>query len=60
MRKRESPVAIPAAIPSCTLEPDHSIRSEAEETENQSEDCGNTDEVEDRDGSRKEFPIVID
>ncbi|OAP05934.1 hypothetical protein AXX17_AT3G04590 [Arabidopsis thaliana] len=45
---------------SCTLEPDHSIRSEAEETENQSEDCGNTDEVEDRDGSRKEFPIVID
>jgi len=50
----------PAAIPSCTLEPDHSIRSEAEETENQSEDCGNTDEVEDRDGSRKEFPIVID
>ncbi|CAH8259393.1 unnamed protein product [Arabidopsis lyrata] len=50
----------PAAIPSSILKHDRSIRKEAEETEKQSEDCGKTGEVEDKDGSRKDFPIILD
>ncbi|XP_010485912.1 PREDICTED: uncharacterized protein LOC104764149 [Camelina sativa] len=50
----------PAAIISVPLTPDSSISEEAEETERQSEDCGKTGEVEDQDGLRKDFPIVLD
>ncbi|KAG7580750.1 hypothetical protein ISN44_As08g005160 [Arabidopsis suecica] len=52
----------PAAIPSCTLKRHHSIRKEAEETGRQSEGCGKSKngEVEDQDGSRSDFPIILD
>lgn len=50
----------PAAIISSTLKRDLSICKEAEETERQSEDCDKTGEVEDEDGSRKDFPIILD
>ncbi|XP_006300056.2 nucleoprotein TPR [Capsella rubella] len=50
----------PAAIISVPLKPDRSIREEAEETARQSEDCGKTCEVDDQDGLRKDFPIILD
>ncbi|XP_010423468.1 PREDICTED: uncharacterized protein LOC104708539 [Camelina sativa] len=52
----------PAAIKSVPLTSDCSSSEEEEETESQSEDedCGKTGEVEDQDGLRKDFPIVLD